>query len=64
VGLAVGLGLALVLGRLVARFLFGLRGTDPWSLVLAVAILIGASLLANLLAARRAMAVQPMEVMR
>lgn len=63
-GLGLGLVLSLLLGRSVSAFLFGLKGTDLGALALALAILAGAGLVANLLAARRAMAVEPMEVLR
>ena len=53
-GLAVGLGLALLLARLLTRFLFGVSPFDPVTLVCVPAVLLGVTLVASWLPARRA----------
>ena len=64
IGLAIGLGAALILARGLETFLFGVTPTDPVTL-LAVLVLIGCSALAaTLVPARRAAAVNPMQAMR
>jgi macrolide transport system ATP-binding/permease protein len=63
-GLVLGLALSWFLGRSISALLFGLSGTDPGSVALAVGVLLLAGLFANLLAARRAIAVEPMEALR
>ena len=63
-GVVTGLGVALLLVRLVQSMLYGLQGRDPASLV-ATAVLLGAvALLAAWLPAARASRVQPMEALR
>jgi predicted permease len=60
----IGLALALLLGRLIESFLFGVRAADPATLV-AVPLLLGAvALLAAYLPARRASQVDPLEALR
>lgn len=63
-GIALGLGLAAALSRLLAASLFQVRPWDPGVFVLAPAVLIAAGLLACLLPARRAALVDPMESLR
>jgi len=63
-GLAIGLAGALLLGRLVTGLLYGVRPTDPVTLV-AVALLLGVTgALAALVPARRAAAVEPATALR
>jgi putative ABC transport system permease protein len=64
VGLAVGLPLALTLGRLVASMLFNLNPSDPATILGAAAILACAALAAAYLPARRAAGVDPMVALR
>ena len=60
IGVVVGLAAALAASRLVTTLLFGLEATDPRSIVLALAAMIGVSALAGYLPARRASRVDPM----
>jgi ABC-type antimicrobial peptide transport system permease subunit len=64
VGVAVGVPLALALGRFVASLLFNLTPSDPATLLGAAAILAGAALAAAYLPARRAAGVDPMVALR
>ncbi|MFN2566660.1 MAG: ADOP family duplicated permease [Gemmatimonadaceae bacterium] len=64
IGVAVGLGLAVVAGRLVASFLFGLSPADPLTLAAVPLILVAAALLASVVPARRAAAADPMASLR
>lgn len=64
VGLAVGLPLALALGRLIASMLFNLKPSDPAIVLGAAAILACAALAAAYLPARRAAGVDPMVALR
>jgi ABC-type antimicrobial peptide transport system permease subunit len=64
VGFAAGLILAVLSTRIIAAFLYGLSPADSLSIGVAVMILIGISLLACLLPARRAAKVDPMISLR
>jgi macrolide transport system ATP-binding/permease protein len=64
VGLAIGLPTALGASRLVESFLFGMKPNDPWAMTLAVAILLGAALLAGYAPARKAARIDPMTALR
>ena len=59
VGMAIGLGAALALTRLVAGLLFGVAPRDPASMLFAVAAMLGVALLAAAIPARRASRVEP-----
>ncbi len=63
-GLLVGGAAAAVLARLIASQLYGVKATDPLTLVTVAVILIIASLLACLIPARRAASVDPMVALR
>jgi macrolide transport system ATP-binding/permease protein len=64
IGLGIGIPLSLASTRLLHSYLFGLKGTDPFSL-LAVVVLLGAvAALAGFIPARRAAAVEPMIALR
>jgi predicted permease len=63
-GVAIGLVVALVAGRLVASFLFGLNPADPLTLVAVPLILLAVALLASVVPARRAAAADPMASLR
>jgi predicted permease len=63
-GLAIGLALALSAGRLISSVLFGLAPSDPTTVVAAIGTLVGVSLLAAYLPARRAAHVDPLIALR
>jgi predicted permease len=63
-GIAVGLPLALSGIRLVRNMLYGLSGTDPFSLTAATALLLFAGMAAGYLPARRASSVDPVVALR
>jgi predicted permease len=63
-GVVIGSGTALLLVRYIRSMLYGLRNFDPVSLILAAGLLLGVSLLAGFVPARRAARVQPMEALR
>jgi hypothetical protein len=63
-GTALGLAGALALGRFVRGVMFGIAPSDPLTLTIATAVLVGACVLALLLPARRAAGVDPMEALR
>jgi len=63
-GVAVGLGAALMLARLVKSMLYGLQPADPVSLLSGAALLVAVGLAASWIPARRAASVEPMEALR
>jgi putative ABC transport system permease protein len=63
-GMALGLGGALALSRLLANLLYEVRPGDPLTLAAVSALLGGVALLASYLPARRATRVDPMVVLR
>jgi ABC-type antimicrobial peptide transport system permease subunit len=63
-GIALGLVAALPLTRLVANLLFGVGASDASTFAAVGASLLGAALVAVLVPARRAMALQPAAVLR
>ena len=63
-GLALGVVAALGLSRLVSRLLFGIEPTDPLCFGGSLAVLLAVGVLACLLPARRAVAVEPMQALR
>jgi macrolide transport system ATP-binding/permease protein len=64
IGLAIGVPVAFGTSKLVASFLFGMKPNDPIALSLAVAILLGAAILAGYAPARRASRIDPMVALR
>jgi putative ABC transport system permease protein len=63
-GLAIGALLALGLGRLLSMGLFGVSGSDPTALALVVGVLGVVAVIAALVPARRALAVEPTVALR
>ena len=64
IGLAIGLGLSLLAGIGVSNILFQGSGFDPIAMGAALAVLIGATLVASWLPARRATAIAPTTALR
>jgi predicted permease len=64
IGLVVGLGAALALGRVVASQLYGLKASDPATFAGAAAVLVIVALAASWLPARRAASIDPMKALR
>ena len=64
VGLAIGFGAALLVGRLLSRMLFGVGGNDLVSIAGAALILCAVALVACYLPARLATRVDPLEALR
>ena len=63
-GAIVGIAMALVVGRALAGWLFGISPTDPVAYIAATTVIAGAALLAALVPARRATRVEPSAVLR
>jgi putative ABC transport system permease protein len=63
-GIAIGLGLSLLMGRVFSSMLFGLSPADPFSLVTAAGALILVALLACYLPALAASRMDPMRALR
>ena len=63
-GVAVGIGGALVLTRLMRNLLFQITSTDPLTYSAVTLILVTVALLACCIPARRAMRVEPMAALR
>jgi predicted permease len=63
-GVAAGLGVALLLTRLVKSMLYGLKPADPASLASGALLLMAVALAASWIPARRAARVQPMDALR
>jgi predicted permease len=64
VGLAIGLGLSLALGRFTASLLYGISGTDPLTLCVVSAVLLGAATVAVVVPAFRAAHLEPTAALR
>ncbi|PYV34214.1 MAG: multidrug ABC transporter substrate-binding protein, partial [Acidobacteria bacterium] len=63
-GLALSVPAALGTSKFVESFLFGVKANDPGALMMAVAILLGAALLAGYVPARKASRIDPMIALR
>ncbi|HXX22619.1 MAG TPA: ABC transporter permease [Terriglobia bacterium] len=64
IGIAVGVPVALAAARLIASQLYGLKPSDPSTIVSATLVMAGVGLLAGYLPARRATKVDPMVALR
>ena len=63
-GVAIGLGAAAGLTRLMKSQLFGVSPLDPWTHLSVALVLLAAAALASYLSARRASALDPVDVLR
>jgi len=63
-GTALGLAGAVIVSRLIAGLLYGVRPTDPLSFAVVAVLLLGVALLACLIPARRAVRVDPLAALR
>jgi ABC-type antimicrobial peptide transport system permease subunit len=64
IGVAVGIGAAMLLTRSLEGLLFGVSRFDPSSFVLTAAILVTATIVASFLPALRAMRTEPVQALR
>jgi len=64
VGVAAGVGGALLLSRLAESLLFEVRPTDPFTYAVVVLALLGVTLAASILPARHATRIHPSEALR
>jgi len=64
IGLAIGIPVALLAGRLMRTQLYGVRIYDPITLVVAVTVLFAFAALAGFIPARRAASIEPMKALR
>jgi putative ABC transport system permease protein len=64
IGLVAGFALTLAVTRVLREFLFGVSPTDPSTLAVVAAVLVGVAVLACLIPARRAMRIDPMVAIR
>jgi ABC-type antimicrobial peptide transport system permease subunit len=64
IGLATGIPLALAGSRVLRSFLFGLKSTDPLSLIVVIVLLGMVAAVAGFIPARRAARINPMVALR
>jgi ABC-type antimicrobial peptide transport system permease subunit len=64
IGVAIGIPAAFAGDRLVAKMLYGVEGTDPLNLTVAVVLLLLVAFTAGYFPAKRASRVDPMEALR
>lgn len=63
-GLAIGLVLAVLSGRLLQGFLFEVQPLDAWTYVAVAVLLVGIGLISSLIPAQKASSIQPMQALR
>jgi ABC-type antimicrobial peptide transport system permease subunit len=63
-GILPGIALAVFAGRSARTLLYGVQETDPWVFVGASCVLIASGLLATVIPARRASAIDPIQTLR
>ena len=63
-GVLIGVPSALLLAKLLARFLFGVSPTDPATIISVIALISAAGLLACYVPARRATRINPMNALK
>jgi predicted permease len=63
-GILPGIVLTLLVGRSARTLLYGVRETDPWAMAAASCVLIAGGLLATIIPARRASALDPIQTLR
>jgi ABC-type antimicrobial peptide transport system permease subunit len=63
-GVLLGVGISLIVNRMLSTLLFEVQPSDPLTLVGVSALLIGVAVVASLMPARRASRVDPIEVLR
>jgi predicted permease len=64
IGIAIGLGAAVLLARYADRLLFGVSPTDPWTYLMVVTVLGAVATLASWLPAHRAASIDPVQTLR
>jgi ABC-type antimicrobial peptide transport system permease subunit len=64
IGVVIGLGAAAALTRLMSTLLYGVTTLDPVTYVAVPIVLVGATVLASYLPARRAASVDPVEALK
>ena len=63
-GILPGIALTMLVGRSARTLLYGVRETDPWALAAASCVLVVGGLLATVIPARRASALDPIQTLR
>jgi ABC-type antimicrobial peptide transport system permease subunit len=63
-GVCIGFGAALALGRVVSSLIFGVRATDPLTFAMVALLLVAVGLLATVVPAYRATRVEPIRTLR
>ena len=63
-GILPGIVLTVLVGRSARTLLYGVRETDPWAFAAASCVLIAGGILATLIPARRASALDPIQTLR